>query len=361
MPRITKNRLNSTKFSEFYPGQASSPIKEDQILSKNELDRCILEHDTHIQKVADDYKARLSRYCTEELEELNKIIEECLSKGDFNFPVTPETLKNLQVGDCVNLIKEMFIELNVSWVYSCHPISSCSYVESLYFFLWTSWKYFRLFLVSLKVTRVMFKKLLKGGLSNNKTADINDGEKKYDSDTGETVAETGTIKEGNKDATVVPVLESNQKDDEISNRKIIDEENDSVFKKPAGVSRKTRQASRTMNKQEYKTPRRTGYNKGYNIAKVTPGPNIDRPLSVLRRPVPGEMAVSMNGSPLVTSHDNISVPQMTIPLSNGRALTYLANDGLDPDESLCGEIDEETQERLTVFYKLLERKIKKKT
>ncbi|XP_014289516.1 borealin isoform X2 [Halyomorpha halys] len=304
MPRITKNRLNSTKFSEFYPGQASSPIKEDQILSKNELDRCILEHDTHIQKVADDYKARLSRYCTEELEELNKIIEECLSKGDFNFPVTPETLK---------------------------------------------------------VTRVMFKKLLKGGLSNNKTADINDGEKKYDSDTGETVAETGTIKEGNKDATVVPVLESNQKDDEISNRKIIDEENDSVFKKPAGVSRKTRQASRTMNKQEYKTPRRTGYNKGYNIAKVTPGPNIDRPLSVLRRPVPGEMAVSMNGSPLVTSHDNISVPQMTIPLSNGRALTYLANDGLDPDESLCGEIDEETQERLTVFYKLLERKIKKKT
>ncbi|CAH1403084.1 unnamed protein product [Nezara viridula] len=307
MPRITsaKNRLNSTKFSEFYPGIASSPIREEHILSKNDLDLHILEHTSHIQKVADDYKARLIKFCTEEFEVFDKAIEECLSKGDFNFPVTPETLK---------------------------------------------------------VARAMFKKFNEGGLSDNKnTDDAGETGKIYESDSDETTTRTTTVKGGAKEATIVPELENNQKDDEISNRKIIDEENDSVFKKPAGITRKTRQASRTMNKEQYVTPRRTGYNKGYNIAKVTPGPDIDRPLSVLRRPVLGEMVVSMNGSPLVTSHDNISVPQMTIPLSNGRALTYLANDGLDPDESLCGEIDEETQKRLTVFYKLLEKKIKKKT
>lgn len=57
--------------------------------------------------MADEYKARLMRFCTEEFEEYDKAIEECMSKGDFIFPVTPGTLK---VGSelCLSLYSIIF-------------------------------------------------------------------------------------------------------------------------------------------------------------------------------------------------------------------------------------------------------------
>lgn len=40
-------------------------------------------------------------------------------------------------------------------------------------------------------------------------------------------------------------------------------------------------------------------------------------------------------------------------------MTVLANEGLDPDMSMCNEIDPKTEEALVVLQKLLSKKIQK--
>lgn len=71
-------------------------------------------------------------------------------------------------------------------------------------------------------------------------------------------------------------------------------------------------------KLQYETPINRRY--GYNVALVTPGPNSKKPINILRQPKPGEMAISMSGSPLLIAHNNlpVNVPQITFRLANGK-------------------------------------------
>lgn len=159
------------------------------------------------------------------------------------------------------------------------------------------------------------------------------------------------------------ILIEEENDDEQEKKKlkfaVASEEDDALtFKKPADRSKRPTRTTKISN--SFRTPKNL-HNRGYNVAVVTPGPNSQKPISILRRPNPGEMAISMTGSPLLIAHNNIPVhvPQISIPLSDGRVMTVLANEGLDPDMSICSEIDADTQERLAVLQELLAKKTRK--
>lgn len=157
--------------------------------------------------------------------------------------------------------------------------------------------------------------------------------------------------------------EDKENDDSLDKKKLQFAEecndDDSTFKKPLGRTRRTTR-NPSFKTNSYQTPKTNG-RRHYNVAMVTPGPNSQKPISILRRPNPGEMAISMTGSPLLIAHNNVPVhvPQISIPLSDGRVVTVLANEDLDPDMSICSEIDSETQERLVVLQQLLKKKTRK--
>ncbi|KAK9498595.1 hypothetical protein O3M35_003192 [Rhynocoris fuscipes] len=105
---------------------------------------------------------------------------------------------------------------------------------------------------------------------------------------------------------------------------------------------------------DFKTPAAKGFFRRdrHNIATVTPGPNIDAPQTILRRPNPGETAISLSGSPLLVSSEQTSfVPQITIPLEDGRVMAVLAKDGLNPSD--FPTMDSRTLSRLKLLHEFL--------
>uniref|UniRef100_A0A1B6MNW3 Borealin C-terminal domain-containing protein n=2 Tax=Graphocephala atropunctata TaxID=36148 RepID=A0A1B6MNW3_9HEMI len=72
--------------------------------------------------------------------------------------------------------------------------------------------------------------------------------------------------------------------------------------------------------------------------RLLPGATIkpkirDSPITVMRRPIPGEIAVSMNGSPLMvgaTSQDDF--PTVNVPMEDGRVVSIMPEAGAQPDD-----------------------------
>ncbi|KAL1139190.1 hypothetical protein AAG570_009249 [Ranatra chinensis] len=133
---------------------------------------------------------------------------------------------------------------------------------------------------------------------------------------------------------------------------------DSLFKKPSGVTRKTRN-SRTSSADRFRTPvnsHATRYGMR-NIATVTPGPNINRPMSVLRRPVPGETAISLSGSPLLVSTESTAnIAHVNVPLDSEKVISIFPRDGFSEDE--LPQLDEKTKSQLQKLQQYLQKMCK---
>ncbi|XP_012253594.2 borealin [Athalia rosae] len=119
--------------------------------------------------------------------------------------------------------------------------------------------------------------------------------------------------------------------------------------------KKVERLTATAVKNKFKTPAmsKTRLNE---YALVTPKVKPNTPLSVMRRPRQGEMALSMQGSPLlVTSVVNENVANVNVPLDNGRVLSLLPNDGLRL--SYLPEFDDETRRQLLTLKQHLDKVI----
>ncbi|KAI4497061.1 hypothetical protein M0802_007807 [Mischocyttarus mexicanus] len=106
---------------------------------------------------------------------------------------------------------------------------------------------------------------------------------------------------------------------------------------------------------KFKTPATSKFPKNeYNL--ITPKVKPNAPLNVLRRPHEGEMALSMQGSPLLVSAivpDKIA--NINVPLSNGNIMSLLPNDGLRL--SHIPPLDSETMHQLETLKNHIEKVI----
>ncbi|XP_046738179.1 borealin [Diprion similis] len=122
------------------------------------------------------------------------------------------------------------------------------------------------------------------------------------------------------------------------------------------TSRKEERGASSAIKNKFKTPAPMLKPHGNEYALVTPKVKPNTPLSVMRRPRQGEMALSMQGSPLlVTSVVNENVANVNVPLENGRVLSLLPNDGLRL--SYLPEFDAETRRQLVTLKQHLDKVI----
>ncbi|KAK0176624.1 hypothetical protein PV328_000742 [Microctonus aethiopoides] len=91
---------------------------------------------------------------------------------------------------------------------------------------------------------------------------------------------------------------------------------------------------------------------------VTPKVKPNTPLNVLRRPREGEMALSMQGSPLLVSAINPDrTANINVPLTNGNIMSLLPNDGLRL--SNIPRLDDETMRQLKTLKSHIEKVIGK--
>ncbi|XP_025408736.1 uncharacterized protein LOC112682376 [Sipha flava] len=99
------------------------------------------------------------------------------------------------------------------------------------------------------------------------------------------------------------------------------------------------------NESKFKTP----VNKPIPIfpsVTVTPKVNMNEPISVMRRPNQGEVALSMTGSPLmVSSVSRDDMATVSVPLANGNVLSILPRAGATMDVSF----DEQTKSELLLL------------
>ncbi|KAL5233544.1 hypothetical protein ACI65C_000954 [Semiaphis heraclei] len=83
-----------------------------------------------------------------------------------------------------------------------------------------------------------------------------------------------------------------------------------------------------------------------NSATVTPKVNMHEPISMMRRPNQGEVALSMTGSPLmVSSVSRDDMATVSVPLANGNILSILPRAGATMDISF----DEQTKSELLLL------------
>ncbi|XP_022165184.1 uncharacterized protein LOC111030130 [Myzus persicae] len=81
-------------------------------------------------------------------------------------------------------------------------------------------------------------------------------------------------------------------------------------------------------------------------ATVTPKVNMHEPISMMRRPNQGEVALSMTGSPLmVSSVSRDDMATISVPLANGNILSILPRAGATMDVSF----DEQTKSELLLL------------
>ncbi|XP_022162479.1 borealin-like [Myzus persicae] len=84
----------------------------------------------------------------------------------------------------------------------------------------------------------------------------------------------------------------------------------------------------------------------YTSATVTPKVNMHEPISMMRRPNQGEVALSMTGSPLmVSSVSRDDMATVSVPLANGNILSILPRAGASMDISF----DEQTKSELLLL------------
>ncbi|KAE9531265.1 hypothetical protein AGLY_010471 [Aphis glycines] len=86
-------------------------------------------------------------------------------------------------------------------------------------------------------------------------------------------------------------------------------------------------------------------------ATVTPKVNMNEPMSMMRRPNQGEIALSMTGSPLmISSVSRDDMATVSVPLANGNVLSILPRIGSTMDISF----DEQTKSELLLLKKNIE-------
>ncbi|XP_069683937.1 borealin-like [Periplaneta americana] len=86
------------------------------------------------------------------------------------------------------------------------------------------------------------------------------------------------------------------------------------------------------------------------LSLITPKVAPNAPLSILRHPRQGELAVSLSGSPLiVTSMLAEQRANVNVPLPDGRVLSILPEPGLRPYEVPC--LDDDTKRELETLQK----------
>ncbi|XP_046675908.1 uncharacterized protein LOC124364455 [Homalodisca vitripennis] len=114
------------------------------------------------------------------------------------------------------------------------------------------------------------------------------------------------------------------------------------FKMPKAPSRsRTRSSSRKnlssvtqgppVSAEVFKTPTMSSRNLPSG-ATITPKIYNDKPITVMRRPLHGEMAISLDGSPLMvgaTSREDI--PTVNVPLHDGRIFSIMPEAGTPPE------------------------------
>ncbi|XP_050521156.1 borealin [Daktulosphaira vitifoliae] len=103
--------------------------------------------------------------------------------------------------------------------------------------------------------------------------------------------------------------------------------------------------SEKNNESRYKTP--VNRPPIPTSATVTPKVNMNEPISVMRRPNQGEVALSMTGSPLmVSSVSRDDMATVSVPLANGNVLSILPRTG-----AACMDIsfDEQTKKELLLL------------
>ncbi|KAK9504019.1 hypothetical protein O3M35_010463 [Rhynocoris fuscipes] len=92
--------------------------------------------------------------------------------------------------------------------------------------------------------------------------------------------------------------------------------------------------------------------KNYKIATVTPVKKNTSCPAIYRRPNPGEIAISLNGSPLMIASQGgpTNITHVNIPLKDGRIMSVLGTDGLDAD---FPDLDDSTIQQLQKLEKFL--------
>uniref|UniRef100_A0A1B6ES59 Borealin C-terminal domain-containing protein n=1 Tax=Cuerna arida TaxID=1464854 RepID=A0A1B6ES59_9HEMI len=83
--------------------------------------------------------------------------------------------------------------------------------------------------------------------------------------------------------------------------------------------------------ESFKTPKMSSRNLPSG-ATITPKIYNDKPITVMRRPLHGEMAISLDGSPLMvgaTSREDI--PTVNVPLHDGRIFSIMPEAGTPPE------------------------------
>lgn len=140
----------------------------------------------------------------------------------------------------------------------------------------------------------------------------------------------------------------------MRSRKKAVETKDNVFKKP-GPTTILRNSSRKtkLSSSSFKTPALNRCPPSASSLIITPKVNLDTPLSVLRLPKQGEMAVSMSGSPLmVSAATRDETPSINVPLPDGKILSILPNLGFEPNE--IPYLDKQTRQHLETLRSHLE-------
>ncbi|KAK9876137.1 hypothetical protein WA026_011253 [Henosepilachna vigintioctopunctata] len=110
--------------------------------------------------------------------------------------------------------------------------------------------------------------------------------------------------------------------------------------------------SRTSTFDKYKTPKNT--RKIENFGTVTPKMKPNTPHVVLRRPQQGEIAISLQGSPLMTTAMvTETTANLNIPLPDGRLINIQPRKGLRASE--IPELDPDIQKQLQTLRENLDK------
>ena len=120
---------------------------------------------------------------------------------------------------------------------------------------------------------------------------------------------------------------------------------------------KRERGKESMKADMFKTPALLNPSR-HEYSLVTPKIKPNTPLNVLRRPRQGEMALSMQGSPLLVSTIQEDTANINVPLRNGDILSLLPNDGLRM--SNIPTLDPETMRQLKTLKSHIEKVISTK-
>jgi len=137
------------------------------------------------------------------------------------------------------------------------------------------------------------------------------------------------------------------------------QEPQTVFRKPPP---KTAEKPTLTQPQHLCTPANQGQPTGssWSIAMVTPGPMVQRPFSIMRKPMQGEVAISLSGSPLMVATDLElnGLPQVNVPLQDGKIISILPRDGFQ--ECDVPSLNENTRRQLSVLRSYIDKFLEKK-